>query len=323
MKEEEIIRKLKQEAERDVPDVSEKVVAAARDQNSAPAGEVLVRSKKRGLLWAAGLVVLVAILVTLAFTLWRGGGAGAAPFKLVVSINPSVEFTLDDGKVSSTRSLNRDAAVLLKDENFTGDTAEEAVLRFAELADGSHLIGADGIRLHVEGQDDGTLQRVRSSLSARYAQYSVTDMNEADFDALVATYNESEMGDFEDWLAREFDGQKAQFKTQIDALLQTYEEDLAALDTSDPAQVAAFNQKYLSLGEDLTFEDGDERKAELLGEFAELKVKLERSPERMTDELFREFLDEIEDVYEHRFDPDNDDDDDEDDDDDDDDEDDD
>lgn len=316
LKEEDIIQQLREEAEQNIPDVRERVYAAAQTAQDAPTGDVLVKSGKKGLLWTAlALLVLLITAVTLAFTLWKGP-AGTNSFKLVVSINPSVEFTLDGGKVSSTRSLNQDAAVLLKDENFTGNTAEQAVLRFAELADSKHLIGADGIRLYAEGQDDGTLQAVRSSLNGRYAQYSVTDMDEESFSQLIAGYNESEMGDFEDWLANEFDGQEEQFKQEIEALLATYEADLAALDPSDAAAVREFNAKYLKLGEDVTFEDGDETKRELQEEFNELRSDWWERPDRVLDKLFREFIDELEDVYEDRYqspadddDPDDDDDD--------------
>lgn len=299
MREEDIIKTLREEAEQNIPDVRERVYAA-HEAEDIQTGDVLVKSKKRVLLYAAlALLVLLIVAVTLAFTLWNGS-AGSS-FKLVVSINPSVEFTLEDGKVSQTRSLNQDAAVLLKDENFTGNTAEQAVLHFAELADSKHLIGADGIRLHAEGQDGGTLAKIRSSLSQRYAQYSVTDMDEAAFSELVAAYNESEMGDFEDWLASEFDGQQEQFRQEVEALLGTYEADLEALDLSDTAAVQSFNMKYLKLGEDLTFEDGDERKAELVKEFEELQRDWQTRPERVLDKLFKEFIDELEDVYEDRF----------------------
>ncbi len=308
MKEEEIIRMLREDAEQNIPDVRERVRAA--EAAMLESGEVRVRQRKSWLLWAASALLLVLLLAAVfGMTLW-----GGSSFKIVVSINPSVEFSLEDGKVVGTRSLNKDAAVLIKDEDFTGETAEEAVLRFAALAESKHLIGADGIRIRAEGRDGGAVRAIHASLSRTYAQYSVTDLDEASFHALLAGYNESEMGDFEDWLTREFDGQQAQFKEEIDALLKSYEEELEAVDTRDRAAVEAFNLKYLKLGEDVTFEDGDESKEELLSEFRRLKEKLGRDPASMTDELFREFIDELEDIYEDKFERDDDDDDDDDDD---------
>ncbi len=299
MKEEDIIKTLREEAERNIPDVREKVYAAARETQDAPAGSVLVKPKRKRLLWAALALLVLLAAVTLAAVLWNGN-AGAGSFKLVVSINPSVEFTLDGGEVSSTRSLNQDAAVLLKGEDFTGKTAEEAVLHFAELADSKHLIGTDGIRLYAEGRDGGTLDQIRISLSRKYT-YSVTDMDEAAFSQLMAEYNKSEMGDFENWLASEFDGQQEQFRQEIESLLESYEAELNVLDTGDAAAVQNFNVKYLKLGEDLTFEDGDETKAELLEEFRELEGEWRQRPSRVLDKLFKEFIDELEDVYEDRF----------------------
>lgn len=301
MKEEEIIKTLREEAQQNIPDVREKVISAYPATGPAE-GEVLVKSNTRRnlLLAAAALLILLLLAATLGiFLLNRGGGA----FKLVVSINPSVEFTVEDGRVSSTRSLNKDAVVLLQGEDFTGDTAEEAVLRFATLADSKHLIGADGIRIYAEG-NSGSLAGIHERLAKEFSAYAVTDMDETAFTELLASYNEAEMGDFEDWLAAELAGQEAQFQAEIAALLGTYEADLAALDTSDPAAVQAFNQTYLRLGDDLIFEDGDEKKSELAAEFAELKTKLERNPDRVLDELFKEFIDELEDIYEDRLSPD-------------------
>lgn len=305
MREEEIIKTLREEAEQNIPDVRERVYAAAESGNfSAPEGDVLVKTKTRGLLWAAlALLVLLIVAAMVGVLLMRGGDAGSGAFKLVVSINPSVEFTLSDGKtVSSTRSLNRDAAVLLQGEDFTGSSAEEAALRFAELADSKHLIGADGIRLYAEGQDGGTLASVRSSLTRRYAQYAVTDMDDASFDSLIASYDENEMGDFENWLKTEMDGRKAQFRGEIEPLLdyETYQNDLKTLDRQ------AFNQKYEKLGDDVIFEDGDETEEELLEEFRELLDDWQRKPDRVVSELFREYIDidEIEDRYTHRDDDD-------------------
>ncbi len=325
MKEEEIIQRLREEAEQNIPDVREKVAAAAREP--APAGEVLVRTRKKGLLFAAlALAVLLILSAVLGLALWERGGVG---FRIFVSIDQTVaetasvspvrmsytvtaaeepvkdhsiavEFTLADGKkVSSTRSLNRDSVVLLRGQDFTGNTAEDAILRLAELAAGKHLIGTDGIRLRAEGEDGGALSKVQDALSRLY---SVADLDENALSVLLDSYDETQMGDFEDWLTREFDGQEAQFKERVDALLASYEEELAALDTSDRDAVKAFNQKYLTLGDDLIFEDGDEKKSELMEEFAELKDELARHPDRVLDELFEEFIDELEDVYESRTD---------------------
>lgn len=294
MEPDEMLRKLREEAKAHTPDVRESVLAAAR---APAAGEVLVKGRRRGVLFGTVLAVCL-LLFALAVALFFLPGGGNGDFRLVISINPSVEFTLRDGKVASTRSLNRDCAVLLKDENFTGKTAEEACLRFAALAEGKHLIGADGIRLYVDGADGTVFSGLKDAVSRQYGQYAVDQIDEVSLSGLFASYDETEMGDFEDWLSREYEDRNRAFEAEISGLLASYESDLGALDPADKAAVSAFGQKYLKLGEDLIFEDGDETKETLLRNFRALAAKLENDPGRALDELFREFLDEIEDLYE-------------------------
>ncbi len=344
MKEEEIIKTLREEAQQHIPDVRERVIAEAA-RKGAPQGEVFAVSRKKrvGLMALLGgaVCILLAVILLLLLLPASGGGGPADTFKIVISVEPNsaqvktlavplsgnvvlaasdtaepsvsggkassaapgAEFTLENGKVSSTRALNRYAAVLMKDVNFTGDTAEEACLRFTELADGKKLIGTGGVRLRIEGGDPATLDGVRGALSQKYSQYTFSDMDDASFDALFAGYNESEMGEFEDWLEREFEGRRSDFEEEVRTLIESgaYPTDLETFDRE------AFNRKYQCLGEDLIFEDGDETPAELLEEYEELCSKWQRSPERVLDELFEEFMDEIEDIYEHTYAPDDDD----------------
>ncbi len=343
MKEDEIIKTLREEAQQHIPDVRERVIAEAA-RKAEPQGEVLAVSRKKrvGLMALLGgaVCILLAVILLLLLLPAPGGGGPAGSFKIVISVEPNsaevktlaaplscnvplaasdtaepsvsggktdtapgAEFTLENGKVSSTRALNRYAAVLMKDVNFTGDTAEEACLRFTELADGKQLIGAGGVRLRIEGGDPATLDGVRGALSQRYTQYSFSDMDDASFDALFAGYDEGEMGEFEDWLEREFEGRRSGFEEEVRTLIESgdYPTDLETLDKE------TFNRKYQCLGEDLIFEDGDETRRELLEEYEELCSKWQRSPERVLDELFEEFMDEIEDVYEDIYAPDDDD----------------
>ena len=345
MKEDEIIKTLREEAEQHIPDVRERVIAEAA-RGTGEKGEVLAVSRKKrvGLIALLGgaVCILLAVILLLLMLPASGGGGPADSFKIVISVEagsaevktvavplscnvalatpadtadpslsggkasdaaPGAENTLEGGKVSSTRALNRSAAVLMKDVNFTGDSAEEACLRFTELADGKYLIGAGGVRLRIEGGDPATLDGVRGALSQRYSQYTFSDMDDASFDALFAGYNAREMGEFEDWLEREFEGRRSGFEEEVRTLIESgdYPTDLETLDRD------TFNRKYQCLGEDLIFEDGDETHAELLEEYEELCSKWQRSPERVLDELFEEFLDEIEDVYEDAYAPDDDD----------------
>lgn len=319
MNQEQILKTLREEAEQHTPDIRTRVLAAAE---TPPQGDVLVKTKTGGrktlLTVLAAFLALLIILSAVLFGLSAAnGGGGGSGFRIVVSINPCVEFTVTDGKVSSTRSLNRDAAVLLLGEDFTGQTAEDACLHFAALADSKHLIGADGIRLRVEGQGGDTFERVRGRLAAQYSLYGVSEIDEQTYSSLM-NFDERSMGDFEDWLEREFENKREAFEAEIGALLERYPQELRDLDVTDREAVNAFNATYLKLGDDLIFEDGDETKEELMREYEELYEMFLHYPARAMDELFDEFLDEIEDIYDrdekddddrHRDDDDDDDDD--------------
>ena len=313
MKDSELLETLRREAEQHTPDVRGRVlVEAERFPDPIPpvkGGAVAVSAKK---IWIPLAAIVLAFAVLLGgFALWRAWGSGTG----------SVEFTVEEGRVKTARSLNRDAAVLLYGQDFNGVKTEEACLRFAALAEEKHLIGAEGIRVHGAGKDGAQIaRRVQTALEEKYL---ISEMDESVFEDLLASYDERVIGDFEDWLERELEPQKDAFKQEITALVASYEDDLNALDLNDAAAVAAFNNTYLKLGDDLTVERGT-TKRELLEEFYELRQKLERSENAVLEDLFEEFLDELEDRYDreedddddhdHRGDRDDDDDDDDDDD---------
>ena len=179
------------------------------------------------------------------------------------------------------------------------------------LSEEKRLITADGVHVCGTGADGAKLEeRVRARLAADGA-YSVRGMEESELDALIAAYDERAMGDFEDYLERELGALRTTFAETVHALMQTYRADLAALPP------AAFNAKYLYLGEDCIYEDGDEDKEELLENFFELERELARYGDAyLFDELFDEFLEAVEELYEPEDDDDDDDHDDDDDDDD-------
>lgn len=310
MKDSELLETLRREAEQHTPDVRGRVLAEAeRFPDPIPpvkGGAVAVSAKK---IWIPLVAIVLAFAVLLGgFALWRAWGSGTGGYAtIVVSINPSVEFTVEEGRVKTARSLNRDAAVLLYGQDFDGVKTEEACLRFAALAEEKHLIGAEGIRVHGAGK--GGAQIARRVQTALEEKYLVSEMDESVFEDLLASYDERVMGDFEDWLERELEPQKDAFKQEITALVASYEDDLNALDLNDAAAVDAFNNTYLKLGDDLTVERGT-TKRELLEEFYELRQKLERSENAVLEDLFEEFLDELEDRYDREEDDDDDDDDD-------------
>ena len=81
------------------------------------------------------------------------------------------------------------------------------------------------------------------------------------------------MGDFEDYLGRELAHLKAGFAEQVRTLMDTYLADLENVSAGSMTQ-AEFNAKYLYLGEDCIFEDGDESIGDLKEGFEELRQEI-------------------------------------------------
>lgn len=72
-----------------------------------------------------------------------------------ISINPSIELTLDDnGKVIAQKGLNKDGATLLYKKSFIGLTAEEASLSIISSAElYGYMDNVNQIQLNVVGND--------------------------------------------------------------------------------------------------------------------------------------------------------------------------
>ena len=312
----ELERELRAEAEQHTPDVYDRIVRSQQELRKGD-GEVLAaaRPDRRKVVLACVLAAVILCLAVLLPFVLRGGAAGLSG-TVYLSINPAVEFVIENDRVTGVRALNRDAALLVAGEEFTGLSPEDAGEKFVALSETKHLITQEGIGVRGTGADGAELeQRVRDRLGENQS-YSVHELGQSELDALIAAYDEQAMGDFEDYLERELVHLRDTFAETVHALLDeaAYTADLQAL---SPAE---FNAKYLYLGEDCIYEDGDESPEELLENFRELKASVERyGDDYLFDELFDEFLEAVEELYEPDDDPSSPDDDDNDDDDDDDD----
>ena len=292
-------RELRREAEQHTPDVYNRVMQAHAAQPAQSGAVAAVLPRRRIALIAALAAVLVLLACILPFAL-RGTGAFAGSGGLYISINPCVEFVVEEGKVTSVKAINRDAAVLLAGEDLTGLSPEEAGVRFARLSEQKHLITAQGVEVYATGADAEELERrVKARLQEEFGgAYTVGSLSQADLDALVAAYDEQAMGDFEDYLERELAHLREGFADRVRALLATYEADLSAVSAGGMSK-ADFNKKYLYLGEDVLFEDGDEEAEDLLEEFEELRRETERGGDAyIFEELYDEFLEAVEELYE-------------------------
>ena len=271
----ELERELRKEALEHTPDVYDRVKSAAPLQE----GEVLVKTHPRTPLIVlacavAGVLFLLACI--LPFVL-RGSSVGNA--NLYISINPSVEFIVEDDQVTGVKALNPDAATAQK-----------------------NLITADGIGVYATGKNaEDISRRVRDRLTSEYGgTYSVNELTQSDLEALLAAYDEKVMGDFEDYLENELSYLREGFAQKVRELLTTYLTDLDAV-FADTMTREDFNLKYLYLGEDCIFEDGDESREDLSEEFEELRREIERfGDDYIYDELYDEFLEAVEETYENQ-----------------------
>lgn len=292
----ELERELRSEAEEHTPDVYDRILSVQAEKDAS--GEVIAAAHhhRRNLFLACAAAVIVLILACVLPFAFRDNALAT----VYLSINPSVEFIVEDNEVTGVRSLNRDAALLVAGETFVGLSPEDASEKFVRLSDEKRLITASGIGLYVTGDDSADIERrVRERLTGGTQSYSVHALDQTELDALIAAYDEAAMGDFEDYLERELDHLRDGFSERVRALTATYLSDLAAVNRSDAQSIAAFNQKYLYLGEDCIFEDGDEEIRELEENFAELCRDIDRYGDRFIfDELFDEFLEAVEELYE-------------------------
>lgn len=297
----ELERELRKEALEHTPDVYDRVKSAAPLQE----GEVLVKTHPRTPLIVlacavAGVLFLLACILPFAL---RGSSVGNA--NLYISINPSVEFIVEDDQVTGVKALNPDAAIILADAgtDFVGMTPEDASAAFAALSAQKKLITADGIGVYATGRNaEDISRRVRDRLTSEYGgTYSVNELAQSDLDALLAAYDEKVMGDFEDYLENELSYLREGFAQKVRELLTTYLTDLDAV-FADTMTREDFNLKYLYLGEDCIFEDGDESHEDLSEEFEELRREIERfGDDYIYDELYDEFLEAVEETYENQY----------------------
>lgn len=83
-----------------------------------------------------------------------------------LSINPSIELTLDDnGKVATQKGLNKDGATLLYKKSFVGLTAEEASLNIISSAElYGYMDNVNRIRLSVVSDDTQRAEMISKNI---------------------------------------------------------------------------------------------------------------------------------------------------------------
>lgn len=299
MKKSDIVRSLREESDLYTPDVPVNTGAALSPYEAGSGREIALErggGKKKIVLIVAAALAFLMFLAVLLPVVFGGGWNGLTT--LVISINPSAEFTLENGKVKSAKALNQDAAVMLVDQDLIGMSAEDACVTFATLAQNKNLITENGIRIRVTGKDHA---RISGSVQTALQAFSVSDLPDEDYTSIMGGYNETDMKDFEDYLSTQYTSSREAFMQEVEELLLTYENDLGALDLGDLAEVEKFNKKYMLLGDDFWLEgkDLEKSKRECLEEYRELQEDLAEDPDEAFEDLFEDFLEIFKGDYEH------------------------
>ncbi len=289
MTEKELKKALKQQADEHTPELADAVLQKAEEQGlfaQMPQEMPVVEKKKAGSIprrrWgriAGGLVAVAAccaIILPLALRNKPNTPAVAEPYTSVcMQINPSVELTVKNGKVTKARALNPDGAVLIVHSQLVGKPIAEACLQVAELANSRRLIGAEGITLYVSGEDETAMQSllygeltannyvVKENESAEaerlkntycistgkakliaevlrlypeYAEERLVKKSAEDLHELIEDYHEEEMENFQATLFAEYQVQYGLFVRDVSEKLGSYRADLNGLNALSPTE---------------------------------------------------------------------------------------
>lgn len=115
----------------------------------------------------SALILCLGLMTACVFSTATGDRAYVA-----LDINPSVELTVTDGRVSSVRTLNRDARVMLYgSEGIVGETPEAAARKIAALAleFGYMTQSNSNIGLAVASDDEAVGEKIYGDVSAAIA----------------------------------------------------------------------------------------------------------------------------------------------------------
>ncbi len=279
MKKKDLEKRLRTEGQENIPDLKAQILAQAdaeglfdRVPQTSPQTAVVRRRKpvRLGKVFAALAACVACIALILPFALRSEPiGIQESYTTVCMKINPAVEFIVDEGKVTRTKALNKDGAVLLVHTSLEGVPVEQACLTVAQLAGGRNLITEKGITLYVAGENEEQIERkISESLQAQYllqtggadyqalaerlvSTYGISKgkarlvaeamtlcgipekkavrMSAEDLHEEIEDYQEEEMDAFERELLGRFDSEYESYKAEVSELLVTYRERLEAL----------------------------------------------------------------------------------------------
>lgn len=317
----EIEKKLKREMDAKVPDLKEKIMAEAFPESAVrqPRGKSAPFALRRAIYSVCIVVALAAIIITAALLTPPPGGT-----TVVVSINPRVEFVLDDDTIVSQKGLNEDGVTLLLNDNYVGMNINQAVDKLLGRAKSLGFLKdnrtvklavnySNGKRAEKEYRELSAL--ITDFLSANLRGASLALLTEDEMEDIIDSYDEKALNGFQERQLAEFREKLAQvIRTKmngLDELKDLVTEQISACGVTDrkeriPETVIAdingalkdflfeFPSEISLLSEKAKFEDLEELMEEIDDVKEDLADALEEIDEGHEDDL----KDRIEDLFE-------------------------
>lgn len=216
----EIEKKLKREMDAKVPDLKEKIMAEAFPESAVrqPRGKSAPFALRRAIYSVCIVVALAAIIITAALLTPPPGGT-----TVVVSINPRVEFVLDDDTIVSQKGLNEDGVTLLLNDNYVGMNINQAVDKLLGRAKSLGFLKdnrtvklavnySNGKRAEKEYRELSAL--ITDFLSANLRGASLALLTEDELEDIIDSYDEKALNGFQE-------RQLAEFREKLAQVIQT------------------------------------------------------------------------------------------------------
>lgn len=221
-------RIIEEELRSAAPDLKDRIKASVDWNSIAEKNAPAVREPKRRQRWIPALSAACAMLLIIGLSIgliFRSAPPATAYAEktVVLSINPSVEFTVKDDIVTAQRALNRDGVKLLLKEDFTGYPIEESLNRCVLLASRygyfentreiAISVTQDGVR--SENSENELIQSLDAFIDGALSgtQLTFSHLTEKKLDELLDAYDERQMTEYE---IREMEAFKEKLLAAVD-----------------------------------------------------------------------------------------------------------
>lgn len=195
MKNRDIIRAIRKEANAFIPDMKSEVMA------NLPYGQTVQPKRerknfyKRPIFAVAAIVLCISVALILTYFLYTPETTVAISDSYIsIDINPSIEITADkNDMVKSVRAMNTDGAVLIFGEDFSEMTAYDACVKIVSLAiEAEYISAASENAIKIVGINDNQEHEtaLANKINNRLQTYLTENSISANIDATTNPSNE-------------------------------------------------------------------------------------------------------------------------------------